>query len=267
MSSRTSKLPTGISARPRGAYVLYSFGALWMVVVGLAVAAISAKDASAYGVIFGVFMTALAVFGSALFALEVSHARRQPGPSVGRGREGTPATVMARARWATHFSIVVLVLLAGSSLAAAVAALVQHDRPAGVLLLLFCAWMASYLPMLVRRPAHPDGLYLTPAGLTSQRDGAWWHLPWDAVVSVAWGEPLGVRVRSEADIMRGGRIRRLWHRDLRTRGGVLSMQTRYLAADASVIGFLILSYRDRPDLRRQLGTPASLDWEILRNTS
>ena len=49
--------------------------------------------------------------------------------------------------------------------------------------------------------------------------------------------------------------------------GTLAVQTRYLSDDAATLACVLLSCRDRPDRRSQLGTQASLDWAILRQGS
>ena len=54
---------------------------------------------------------------------------------------------------------------------------------------------------------------------------------------------------------------------MRAPDGTLGVQTRYLSDDAATLAFVLLAYRDRPDLRSQLGTQASVDWEILRQGS
>ena len=48
------------------------------------------------------------------------------------------------------------------------------------------------------------------------------------------------------------------------RGAVLAARRATSATTRPTLAFLLLAYRDRPDLRATLGTQASLDWEILR---
>jgi hypothetical protein len=265
MRTSADNIPMSYSDRPRRSLFLYTLGAFWTVVAGVGLVAGAALDESAYGLIFGAFGGALGLLALALLALEWRLARHRPGPVIGRDQRGSAATVVGRTRWMTVLSGTSVLIFASASLAAAVAAFAQDDRLAAVVLLLFGAWMASLLVPLLRGQVETGGLYLTPEGLTHRKDARWWHVGWDDVAGVVIEEPFVVVLRDGVQVQRGRTTRWGWQRDVRSRQGALGVQTRYLALDAGVIGFLILAYRDRPDLRDQLGTPASLDWQILRS--
>jgi hypothetical protein len=132
-----------------------------------------------------------------------------------------------------------------------------------VLLVLGVVVLSMLVPVLLGRvPA--GGVHLTEQGVTSAKDGSWWRLDWDDVAGVVPGEPLAVVLRDGARPARGRTAPSAWRSEVRAPEGVLAIQTRYLAVDAGTVAFLLLAYRDRPDLRALLGTPESLDWEILR---
>jgi hypothetical protein len=112
--------------------------------------------------------------------------------------------------------------------------------------------------------SRPAPVYLTASGVTSAKDGAWWRLAWDDIAGVVPEEPMAVVLRDGARPERGRTAPPGWRPEVRAPDGVLAIQTRYLSEDTATLAFLLLAYRDRPDLRQGLGTQAPLDWEILR---
>lgn len=250
--------------RRLGVQMLLGAGAALMAVVGVAVVVAAADDASTYGVIFGVLVATLGLLTLAMLCLELRHRRRRPGASLGTTPDGGPATVVGRATWAVWIGVLSLVVLAGAPLAAAVVALGRGDVFLCGVLLVVGLWPASYLVPVGLGKVSAGGLYLTSDGLANYKDGGWWRVRWDDVDGVVAGEPLAVVVSHGAEVERGRRVRWGWGGDVRAPEGVLGIQTRHLAEAPGVISFLVLAYKERPDLRRQLGSPESLEWEILR---
>lgn len=103
--------------------------------------------------------------------------------------------------------------------------------------------------------------------MTYAKDGASWQVPWQDISGVVPGEPTAVVLDGDAKVRRTSGSLRGWRSFVRTPDGVLGISTRYLGEDPDTVAFLILAYKDRPDLRAQLGTPASLSWEILGKRS
>ena len=135
----------------------------------------------------------------------------------------------------------------------------RGDTGLGILpLALGAGFLALLAPVLLGR-VRAGGLYLTAQGVTSVKDGAWWRVSWDDVAGVVPGRAAGRgaarRRRSRA---RPDRAPRMALAGQKAPEGVLAVQTRYLSEDAPTLAFLLLAYRDRPDLLGTFGTQASL---------
>jgi hypothetical protein len=241
--------------------VILAVGSVLVLVVGIA--AVSATDRDATLRIFGGFLTAVALLAVSASALEYRLSRRRPGARLGAAPDGTPATVVPRARWAVWMSAAMLVVLAAGLLACAGLAIA---REAWVWAAVFGApglWLASLLVPFALGRVDAGGLILTPRALISARDGGSWLVAWDDITGVVPGEPTAVLLRPGAEVSRARGSLRGWRTAVRAPDGVLGIQTRHLAEGPEVIAFLILAYAKDPSMRHQLGTEESLRWAIL----
>lgn len=252
--------------RSGGRLALLAAGQVFVVLVGAGILVAAVRDGSTYGVLFGVLLTGLGVVSLAATVLETSR-RGSTGAVVGRSPAGVPATVLPRAGWVPAVTAGFLVVLAGCALAAGVVAVGRDDLVVAVVLLAVGAVLATYLAFVARGRMPAGGVYLAADGVTNVKDGATWRIGWDDIAGVVPGEPLAVVLRDGARPVRSSTAPPGWRGEVRAPEGTLAVQTRYLSDDAATLAFVLLAYRDRPDLRPQLGTQASLDWEILRQGS
>jgi len=250
--------------RSTGTLGLYVVGQLLVVAVGGSVLRSALGDASGYGAVFGAFLLGIGLVSLLATLLELAHGRSAHGAVTGTAPDGAPATVLPRAGWVTVISAGFLAVVAGCLVAGALVGFGRGDTGLAVLLLVLGAgFLALLAPVLLGR-VRAGGVYLTAQGVTSVKDGAWWRVSWDDVAGVVPEEPLAVVLRDGARPERGRTAPPGWRSEVKAPEGVLAVQTRYLSEDAATLAFLLLAYRDRPDLRSTLGTQASLDWEILR---
>ncbi|MGH8868164.1 MAG: hypothetical protein ACRDYU_09225 [Actinomycetes bacterium] len=101
---------------------------MWTAVVGAAAITVAAaRDASAYGVIFGALVASMSALTLMLFVLEQRFTRRGSDVSLGIAPDGTAATVINRAAWTTRMSAFAVWLCAAAPLAGAVAGFAESD--------------------------------------------------------------------------------------------------------------------------------------------
>jgi hypothetical protein len=250
--------------RSPGKLAAYAVAQVLVALVGGAtlVVALGWRDAST--AVYGAFMLGFGLVSLLATTLEAVHGRRTHGAVTGTSPDGLPATVLPRAGWAPMVSGAFLVVGGGSFVAAGFVSLAAGDTLWGVFWLALGAATLGLLVPLLLGHVHAGGVYLTADGVTSVKDGAWWRVTWDDVAGAVPGEPLAVVLSDGARPDRGRSAPSFWRSEVRSPEGVLAVQTRYLSEDAATLAFLLLAYRDRPDLRAMLGTQASLDWEILR---
>ena len=250
--------------RSAGRLALYGVGQVLVALVGIGIVTAALKDGSGYSVVFGGFLLGVALVSLLATVLEAVHGRASRGAVTGTSPDGQPATVLPRAGWVPWVSAGFLAVIAGALLAGGLVAVSGGDTLLGVVLLVLGApFLAMLVPVLLGR-VPTGGVYLTQRGVTSAKDGSWWRATWDEIAGVVPGEPLAVVLADGASPEHGRTAPPGWRSEVRAPDGVLAVQTRYLSEDAATLAFLLLAYRDRPDLRATLGTQASLDWEILR---
>lgn len=251
-----------LTGRRPGVLILYGSGGALLVLVGVAMVA-AAADESANGLVFGAFVGAIGFLALALAVLEFRQVRRRPGASLTVGPDGTSATAVEAAAWVLPTAALAVSLVTGALLAFSVLAAVDGNWFLCVALLALGVVPGSLLVPLARGRVRAGGLYLRPEGVLYRRWASCWQVAWDDIAGVVPDEPLALVLRDGAHVERARTTRWGWKGDVRAPDGTLGVATRYLAEDPSVITFLLLAYRDRPDLRPQLGAPASLEWEIL----
>jgi hypothetical protein len=215
-------------------------------------------------VFFG-FIAAAGLISLVSLSLELLLVRRRPSVSLGVAPEGgAPATLLLRAAWTVWVGGAAAAALAVAALLGAVLALRSDNWFLALLLAIVGLWSASYLVPLVLGQVTAGGVYLSAAGIEHRRSGSWWRIGWEDVADVAAQEPLAVALATGAAVERGRTTRWGWKGEVRAPTGVLGIQTRYLTVDHVVLSFVLLAYKHHPEQREQLGTPASLEWEIFR---
>lgn len=264
-STSHSQPRSPVPAVRTGSKLLRAVGALLMLVVGAAVCWQAGEVGSAFGVIFGVLVTGLGVLAAIQLVLELQP--RGGGARIGTAPDGERATVLPRRGYAPVFSALVLLLLGGCLVAGALVA-VRDDKPvlAGVL-------AVPGLPLLfylgaVLAGRMPAGcLYLTPTAVVDSHSGSTVRVAWEDMLGVSIDSPIAVLLRPGASVQRTRTAPRGWRGGVRAPEGVLGIEVRQLREDPAVVGYLLGVYRERPDLRDQLGTSASLEWQILTTDS
>lgn len=189
---------------------------------------------------------------------------RRPSASLVTTAEGHPSTYLAFGAAPLLTSAGVLVWAGVLALAVAAHGLVVGDPPhvvlGGLVALGSLVWL---LPVLLGG-VRPGGVHLTPDGVAFRHLGSGWEVDWDDLRVVVPQEPVAL-VLSHRDVVRRESTSRYgWRGELRsTASDVLGVSCRHLSVDAPTLGLLLASYLERPDLRPQLGTPASLEWQML----
>ena len=250
--------------RSPGRLAAYGTAQILVALVGAGTLVVALDRGDASTVVYGAFTLGFGLVSLLATVLEAVHGRRAHGAVTGTSPDGLPATVLPRAGWAPMVSGAFLVVAGGSFVAAGFVRFAAGATLWGAFwLALGVASLGLLVPLLLGR-VHAGGVYLTADGVTAVKDGAWWRVAWDEIAGVVPGEPLAVVLRDGARPDRGRSAPSFWRSEVRSPEGVLAVQTRYLSEDAATLAFLLLAYRDRPDLRATLGTQASLDWEVLR---
>ncbi len=253
--------------RSAGTLLLYVVGQALVALVGIGIATGALREASTAGVVLGLFLLGVAVVSLLATVLELVHGRGAHGALTGTTPNGTPATVFPRAGWVTLVNAGFLLATGGCLVAGGVVAFAGAQRALAVVLLLLGAALLSLLVPLAAGRVPAGGLYLTPQGVLSVKDGTWWRVRWEEIAGVVPQEPLAVVTSDGATPERGRTAPSFWRSEIKASDGVLGVQTRYLSEDADTVAFVLLAYLERPDLRAQLGTEASANWEILRHGS
>ena len=144
-----------------------------------------------------------------------------------------------------------------------VVALRSESPMLGVILLVVAAIAAGYLVVPVGRGLRSARVELTPEWLAAERFGARWQVPWaDVSGSVpprTPGEPLAVVVHTTATPTRRSGWPG-WAKPPNAPQGVLAVPVDELPVPPETLARVIALCADDPDLRAQLGTPASADW-------
>lgn len=236
-------------------------GMLVLVVIGLGLVAVPDQAARGpYALIFGAQALGFGCVGLVALVAEARWRKGQATATLGRSRDGQPATLVRRAPWTPLLTAWTMAWLAVPLLVAAGLAAVQEQWFWAAALLGAGLLLGRYaFPFLVRRP-DAGGVTLTRDGITNAREEASWHVAWEDVAGVVPGAVTGVVLFSGARVDR--RTSRLF--GARKLGvapkGVLPIDTRLLAASPEQIATLVRSCVLRPELRAELGTPASLAW-------
>lgn len=254
-----------VPAIPTGSKLLRAFGGLLMLLVGAAVLWQAAKQGSAFGVVFGVLLLGLAVVSAAQLVFESQ--RRGGGARIGTAPDGERATILPRRGYAPGFSALVLLLLGGCLLASAVVAGRDGQPVLAVILAAPSLPLLFYLGAVLvgRMPA--GGVYLTPTAVVDSHSGDTVRVAWDDVVGIRVDSPITLIVRPGSSVQRTRTAPRGWRGGVRAPEGLVGIEVRQLREEPAVVGFLLEAYRERADLRDQLGTAASLEWQILRKDS
>lgn len=218
--------------------------------------------------VFAAFLTAVGLLGFAWAVLETRHLRARPGAALGRSPVGSAALVVARATWMLVIESALCLALAAALVVGGVLALLHGHGSGGMVigipLLLAGGLLLALLGPVASGSVRSGAVYLTPEGVEHRVEGSWWRVPWDDIQGVLPDDPVALVLQPGAHVERGRTTRWGWNREVRGGEGLLGIATRYLALDGAVLGFLLLSYLNRPHLRASLGTPDSLDWRILR---
>jgi hypothetical protein len=214
------------------------------------------------------FVGAVGVLMLVSFGLEALRRGRRPFARVGTSPEGERATVLpfSGAALASPVVLLLLVLVAGA-VGASVALGEGATTWVVICLVVAVPALVLLLPVLARR-VRAGGVYLTSQGIEHRRLGTSWTVGWDDVEGVAPEEPLSLLTRAGARVVRARTSPYGWNGDVRTsEDRVLGIETRHLSVDEKTLAFLVASYQQHPELRDQLGTPASLDWRMLDPSS
>lgn len=248
-----------------GSVLLRAVGTLLLLVVGVALAWQAGAGGSAFGVVFGVLVAGLGVLSLLQLALDLQP--RGGGTSLGESPEGVRATVLPRRRATAVLSGLALLLLGGCLVAGAVVTATQARPVLAVVLALLALPLLGYLGALLAGRMPAGGVYLTPEAIVDAHSGTITSVPWDDVVDVRVGSPTALVLRGGAAVVHRRTAPPGWRPGVRAPQDVVGIDVRHLREDPAVAGYLLLAYHARPELRSQLGTPASLDWEILRKDS
>lgn len=234
-----------------------------IVAIGLGLMASALEDGNLYLLALGLLMATTGLLGVAAAAADLRYDRRRPGLVLGRTEAGEPATIARRSRLgsvlpALGYGVTVLALLL-----VGLAALLDQVWVPAIAVLLVGGYLAPRLLPFVRGRVDPGGVWLAASGVTHVRDGSCWQVGWDDLLAVSTDSTVGLVLADGATVVRADTGP--WGR--RSLGPVsdrvLVVESRQLALEGEVLAFLLDAYRHDPGLRRQLGTPESLQWEVL----
>jgi hypothetical protein len=256
-----------LRTRPALGFALALLVSAFVTLVGVGGAIAGADDSPGTAVFLG-FVGAVGVLMLVSFALEALRRGRRPFGHVGTSPDGERATVLpfSGAALASPVVMMVLVLVAGA--VGAVVAQGDGSTPWVVICVVLAVGALALLLPVIGGRVRAGGVYLTPQGIEHRRLGTSWRLPWDDVEGVVPQEPVPVLPRPGVRVVRARTAPYAWNGDVRTSDErVLGIETRHLSVDEKTLAFLVASYQQHPELRDQLGTPASLDWKVLDSRS
>ena len=244
--------------RPRALPLL---GAALLLLVGLVVTWSSLGSEPGVAVL-GALMLGLGVCSALLQLLRDGAAPGQSAVVATASSPGASPMVSVVARSATV--IVACTAIAWVALCAAVGGAVAFSSgnpTLGVILLVVAAIAAGYLVVPVSRGVRSARVELTPEWLAAERFGARWQVAWaDVSGSVpprTPGEPLAVVVHTTPTQSSGWPG---WAKLPTAPRGVLAVPVDELPVHPEALARVIALCADQPDLRAQLGSPASADW-------
>lgn len=260
MASAVSSTERGIG---RG-LVLVAVALLGVLLVLIGGRAAQASREDSFGT--ALFFCFLAGVGALLLLsalLETWGRARRPQVSLSRTDDGTPSTFVAFRATPLVTAAGVLVLAAVLGLVALVVGVVRPESTyvvVGAVVLLGAT--VGLLPVLLGG-VRPGGVHLTPDQVVHRHLGSEWSVSWEDLRGVVPTEPVALVV-AHRDVVRRRQLSRYgWKGEVRTTASdVVGIRCRHLALDAPTIGFLLVNHLDRADLRAQLGTPASLEWQM-----
>jgi hypothetical protein len=252
-----------LRTRPGLGFALALLISALVTLVGVGGAVAGADDSPGTTVFLG-FVGAVGVLMLVSFGLEALWRGRRPFALLGTSPAGARATVLPFSGAALASPVVVLVLVLLAGVVGGTVALGEAATTWVVVnVVVAVAALVLLLPVLARR-VRSGGVYLTPQGLEHRRLGTSWTVGWDDVEGVTPEEPLPVLLRPGARVVRSRTSPYGWNGDVRgSDDRVLGVETRHLSVDEGTLAFLVASYRQHPELRDQLGTPASLEWRML----
>lgn len=224
-----------VPASPAWLLVARGVGLPLVVLVGVALLAGSRSEP--YLAPFGLLMVGVGGAGLAQLVLERRWERERPGPALGRAPSGAPSTLLVRAPWSAALRWGLTAALVLPLALAAVLAALDRQGVWAALLAAGAAWLA--VKVAPRGPAR--GLHLTPEHLVVDDHGRERLVPWAQVRDVVPATRTSLRLQD------GGRV------DL-------------VVADLAVSPWLacvaLQACAESPQLRAELGTPASLAWPV-----
>lgn len=198
-----------------------------------------------------------AVFGSAA----VLGWRRTTGPPLALGAlEGVAATVLRRGR--AQFLLRVIGFVAAGLGCLAGAALAGGGGrgwwAAGFAIV--GAWFIGYVAPVLAGRYTAGGLWLTPLQVIHEAYGVHVSVPWDAIEEAC----VRLTVRDLVFITRPGRVAErapvawIWHDPWPVTRDSATLTTEGLGLDAWTLMLVAEHYREHPEARPELGTPAGL---------
>ncbi len=217
--------------------MLRGVGALLLLLVGLSLFVTGQGDR--YLTPLAVLMVGLGAGGAAQMVLERRWAGHRPGPALARAPSGVPSTLLVRAPWSAALRWGITMTLTVPLAAWVVAALLDRQW---FWLVVVLALLAYVVAKLVPR-GRPVGLHLTPEHLVLDDHGRERTVAWSQVRDVAPVNQTFLRLHDGSKV-------------------------HFVAADLAVHPYLAcLALQvcvNDPELRAELGTPASLAWPVWR---
>jgi hypothetical protein len=263
VDSSTSSTPAGAArARPGGGRAGRAVGGLLLLVVGGAVIWQAGLAASGFGVLFGVLLAGVGLLAFAQLGLEGGG--HGDGVVTTTSPDGEPATFLPRKGAVPLLSALALLLLAGYLLGTAWVAADDGQAVLAVIAAVLGLPLAVYLGFVAAGRMPAGGVYLTPTRVVDVASGSTVGVRWDDIVGVTVDRQVALRLTAGGTVDTARSSPPGWRGGAKHRDGALVVDGRYLREDAAVLAFLLEAYRQRSDLRTQLGTPESLRWEILR---
>lgn len=241
-----------MSSRRTGRAIAY--GLIYLALAALGALLLAYADGEALAVLSGLLLLLLAGAGGVLVAFDWWSPAHRAGVALATAPSGQPATAFVRSPVPTVMSTLLPSLLA----AWAALGVVLAGSPAARVVLAAVALLLLWpVVPVVRGRIAPGGLYLTPTGIEQRKEAVTWSVSWAQVSGAVPGEPLAVTLNGPAPAP-AATTRVLWRREPDSPPGVLAVDSRYLAADPTVIAAVVTRCVAQPDLRARLGTPESV---------
>lgn len=231
-----------------------AYGLIYLALAALGALLLAYADGESPALLSGLLLLLVSAAGFVLVGFDWWYPRHRAGVALATAPSGQPATAFPRSPVPTVMSTALPLLLAAW---AGLGVLIVDGAAARVVLAaLALLFLWPLAPVVMGRVA-PGGLYLTPAGIEHRKEAVTWSLGWDQVTGAVPGEPLAVTLSGPAPA-RTASTRVLWQREPDSPPGVLALDSRYLAADATVIAAVVARCVAQPELRARLGTPESV---------